>query len=120
MQTERVLHHDRPLEDMVLAALNAGTPAVVAEEARRVTARRFPGAVRGASSRSEAYFWGIVRRRALNGDAPRLARSLVVASLIADLAEAGHAPDAVQREVARVYGEDGAVRPAFTGSGCAA
>ena len=118
-------HSSRPgaeFDRLVATAARAGAPASVAEEARRVTAARFAAATRDGSStgRAEAYFWGVVRRRALRGDAPAIARSLLVTSLAADLADAGHTPDAVAREVARVYGGSWAGACAAPGDGRAA
>ena len=87
------------LEALVRSAVSAGTPVPVAEEARRVTAARFPGG-RGTvadRSRAESYFWGVVRRRALTGQAPAIARLIVAASLAAELREAGHPAEAVAR-----------------------
>jgi hypothetical protein len=124
MEREHTAIRRATLDDLVAAAVRAGTPEPVADEARRATARRICGAGShtAATSRAEAYFWGVVRRRALRGSAPRLTRSLVAASMAADLADAGHAPEVVRREVARVYGQEAAdsLRPAFRGSGRAA
>lgn len=81
------------LEPLVRSAMAAGAPAAIAEEARRVTVSRFPSAVRGTRAereRAEAYFWGVVRRRALSGHAPAIARLIVEASLAAELQAAGH------------------------------
>lgn len=94
------------LEDLVAAAVSAGATIPLAEDARRITAARFR--LRGSapvSDRAGAYFWGVVRRRALRGAAPVLARSLVAASLAEDLAAAGHPDDAIRREVVRLCGE---------------
>jgi hypothetical protein len=52
----------------------------------------------------EAYFWGVVRRRALQGAAPAVSRRLVIASLEFELREAGHTPEAISRELTRLYG----------------
>ena len=96
------IHHStaRQLDALVASALAAGTPDLVAEDARSVTARRFCAAVartRVDAARMEAYFWGVVRRRALSGQAPSIARLIVAASLASELREAGHAPDAIAR-----------------------
>ena len=87
------------VEGLVRAALSAGAPRPVAEEARRATAARFPGgpAREADRIRAESYFWGVVRRRALSGQAPAIARLIVAASLAAELREAGHAPEVVGR-----------------------
>jgi hypothetical protein len=53
----------------------------------------------------EAYFWGVVRRRALQGAAPAVTRRLVIDSLERELREAGHTPDAIRSELTRLYGE---------------
>jgi hypothetical protein len=124
MQTEPARHRSSSLDALVEAAVCAGTPKPVAEEARCVTERRFARVRDGrtASARATAYFWGVVRNRALRGAAPRLTRSLVAASLVAELVEAGHGPEAVRREVERVYGAPaaGAFLPALAGGGRAA
>jgi hypothetical protein len=88
---------DVVMEGLVTSALRAGTPMPVVERARTATAARFPGGPRGAAerSRAESYFWGVVRRRALAGEAPAIARLIVAASLADELREGGHAPEAV-------------------------
>jgi hypothetical protein len=103
MESDRI-HHHATLDALVASAVCAGAPIAVAEEACRATTRRFGGST-GAANRVEAYYWGVVRRRALRGAAPRLARSLLAASLAAELTEAGHSPSSVRREVACAYGE---------------
>jgi hypothetical protein len=76
---------------LVRTAVAAGTPAEVADEARRATAARFPRGMQGArAERAEAYFWGVVRRRALSGHAPAIARLIVEASLAIEMQAAGH------------------------------
>lgn len=89
---------ERALQRLVTHATSAGTPAGVAEEARKATAARFL-ADRGAASvavpRLESYFWGVIRRRALAGGAPAIARLIVAASLAAELREAGHPAEVV-------------------------
>jgi hypothetical protein len=100
---------DRPiLESLARAAVAAGTPHTVVVEAVDATARRFLRESTGArvsQARVEAYFWGVVRRRALQGAAPQVSRRLVIASLERELLGAGHTPEAVQRELTRLYGE---------------
>jgi hypothetical protein len=91
---------DTALQRLVARATSAGAPPRVAEEARQVTAARFlaesaPRQV--ALPRVESYFWGVVRRRALAGGAPAIARLIVAASLAAELGEAGHSPESVAR-----------------------
>lgn len=85
------------IDGLVRSALRAGTPAAVAERARKATAARFAGGLRYTAecTRAEAYFWGVVRRRALAGEAPAIARMIVAASLAAELREAGHAPEEI-------------------------
>lgn len=92
---------------LVARAVAAGTPRSVAAEAMRTTRSRLPG--RGAAdapvtARAEAYFWGVIRRRALQGAAPAVSRRLVIASLELELREAGHTPEAIRRELIRLYG----------------
>jgi hypothetical protein len=91
---------DTALQRLVAHATSAGAPQRVAEEARQVTAARFlaDGVPRQiAIPRLESYFWGVVRRRALAGGAPAIARLIVAASLAAELGEAGHSPESVAR-----------------------
>lgn len=85
------------IEGLVRSALRAGTPAPVVEQARTATAARFAGGLRQISerTRAEAYFWGVVRRRALAGEAPAIARLIIAASLADELRAAGHAPEAI-------------------------
>jgi hypothetical protein len=93
------------LDELARRALSAGTPRAVAAEAVRVTGERFPSRTRAARRRVEAYFWGVVRRRALQGAAPAVSRSLVIASLVSELREAGHTDETILGEVTRLYGE---------------
>lgn len=102
--------HDRSttgsLATLCTRAARAGVPDGTAREARMVTASRF--AIDGdspVSRRAESYFWGVVRRRTLRGAAPRFADSLLALSLATELASAGHGPEKIRREVARIYGE---------------
>ena len=91
---------DTALGRLVAHATSAGAPERVADEARRATAARFT--VEGRSQRlveprMESYFWGVVRRSALAGKAPAIARLMVASSLAAELREAGHPADGVAR-----------------------
>jgi hypothetical protein len=91
---------DTALERLVTRATCAGAPQRVADEARQVTAARFLPediARQVALPRMESYFWGVVRRRALAGGAPAIARLIVAASLAAELGEAGHSSESVAR-----------------------
>jgi hypothetical protein len=91
---------DATLERLVATATAAGAPPRVAEEARSVTNARFlaeSASRRIEPPRLESYFWGVVRRRALSGGAPAIARLLVAASLAAELREAGHPAEVVAR-----------------------
>jgi len=100
MNTRRSCGADAVLESLVRSAVQAGAPAAVAEEARRITADRLFGERSGRvrdRERAESYFWGVVRRRALRGDAPAIARLMVEASLAAELREAGHIPEPAMR-----------------------
>jgi hypothetical protein len=88
------------LQRLVAHATSAGAPPRVAEEARQATAARFTagsGARVVPSDRLESYFWGVVRRRALSGGAPAIARLIVAASLTSELREAGHPVEVVAR-----------------------
>ena len=100
---------ERPLLcDLAERALAAGTPRAVADEAVHATSARFPRRSKGdrvSRGRIEAYFWGVVRRRALQGAAPALSRRLVIESLEHELREAGHTPEAIRRELTRLYGD---------------
>jgi hypothetical protein len=93
MSARKPLTIDHELEALVAAARSVGAPEEVAVEARRATMARFVpegGFGRMASPRVESYFWGVIRRRALKGGAPAVARLIVAASLAAELEEAGH------------------------------
>lgn len=81
---------DRILEKTSQTALHTwGVPEWLAEEARTATVRRFAtGGSHDAGiseRRLEAYFWGVVRRRAFRGGAETgdLRRRFVEASLAA-------------------------------------
>ena len=111
MQHDHMVVSGRPLPaSLVSRAIAAGAPEPVAAEAMRTTRARFPRRGEGEgpmSARAEAYFWGVIRRRALQGAAPAVTRLLVIASLERELREAGHTPDAIRSEVARVHGAQG-------------
>jgi hypothetical protein len=100
MSAQKQVTIDHVLEALVASARTAGAPETVALEARRATMARFVpegGPGRLASPRVESYFWGVVRRRALKGGAPAVARLMVAASLAAELEEAGHRAGAFAR-----------------------
>lgn len=92
---------DGILDTLVTSAVRAGTPMIVADEARRATLAILRSSRPTASERerAEAYFWGVVRRRALAGRAPAIARLIVAASLASELTEAGHSAEAVARAI---------------------
>jgi hypothetical protein len=109
MQNDPAPLSERPfLGALAERALAAGTPQAVAAEAVRATSARFPrrsDSDRVSRARLESYFWGVVRKRALQGAAPAVSRRLVIASLERELREAGHTPEAIRRELTRLYGE---------------
>ncbi len=87
------------------ATLKRGVPAEVADVATRVALSRF-GELSNAQldiatrRRVAAYFWGVVRRRAIRS-APGYAARVVRAALAADLAEAGWDAAAIYAELER-------------------
>jgi hypothetical protein len=99
MNTQMSRNPEGVLDRLVRSAVCAGTPEQVADEARRVTAARrgARGTTSAERARTEAYFWGVIRRRALTGAAPAIVRIMVAASLASELREAGHAPEAIAR-----------------------
>ncbi len=116
MQHDTIPTTEQPILGTVAErALAAGTPRSVAVEALRATEARFGprrGGRRASRARMEAYFWGVVRRRALQGAAPAVSRRLVIASLESELREAGHTPEAISRELARLYSSSDSAIPA--------
>ncbi len=88
------------LETAVARAVAAEVPEAVVREARDIALAKFG---RG-SERAGAYFWGVLRRRALRGQAPALARWLVISSFAAELLDAGHTEASVYSELVRVFG----------------
>lgn len=106
---------DQPvLGTLAERALAAGTPQAVALEAVRATEARFGArrdGRRASRVRMEAYFWGVVRKRALQGAAPAVSRRLVMASLETELREAGHSPEAISHELTRLYGPSAFATP---------
>ena len=120
MERTSSIREGAPLAGLVATAVRAGAPLPVAEEARRATAVRFARGGRRSATRTEAYFWGVVRRQALRGGAPAITRALLMTSLAAELTDAGHAPEAVLLEVARVYGTPSGGDAAVSGGGRAA
>jgi hypothetical protein len=99
----------RLLDALAEDATGRGVPAPVADEARRVAAGRFRAARRPSRPRVEAYFWGVIRRRALRGGASAMRQWLLMTSFVEELTAAGHAPSRVYEELRRVYG--GMVEP---------
>ena len=78
-------------------------PERLAADAKRAALRRFPEAedshlTAHMRRRIAAYFWGTVRRRAVRHE-PGYARTLVRATLAADLAEAGWEAPAIRVEL---------------------
>jgi len=110
MHSQRTIEVEGPATTSLVArAIAAGAPEFVAAEALRATRTRFPGRAKEGmplSSRAEAYFWGVIRRRALQGAAPAVSRRIVIASLERELREAGHTPEAIRRELVRLHGAD--------------
>jgi hypothetical protein len=92
------------LEALTGDATRKGAPAPVAEEARRAAAARFRGPARPTRSRVEAYYWGVIRRRALSGGAPAMRQRLLLTSFVEELTAAGHTPSRAYDELRRVYG----------------
>lgn len=88
-----------------------GVPSEVARAACSITARKF-----GSSGdcdaeterRAQAYFWGVVRRRALGAgsDVAALRDRYVAATVAADMLEGGHAADRVREEMLGRFGVD--------------
>lgn len=99
----------RILELLVEGATGSGVPAPVADEARRAAAKTFRAVSGPSRTRVEAYFWGVITRRALRGCAPSVRQRLLVTSFVEELTAAGHAPSRVYEELRRVYG--GTVEP---------
>lgn len=100
---------------LVSRAVAAGTPEMIAMEAMRATRARITGggtADGPMGARAEAYFWGVIRRRAFQGAAPAVSRLLVMASLERELRVAGHDSEAIRRELLRIHGADGSPRGA--------
>lgn len=103
--TRRHVPAGAELAGLVDRALSDGVPTRVVQEARRAAEAKFGAVGSGVSRRAEAYFWGVVRRRALRGAAPSVRDRLLVASLVEELREAGHGPVEVHAELERVYGD---------------
>lgn len=81
-------------------AVARGVPAAVASDARRAVERRFGGGAY-ARARLEAYFWGVVRSRALRGEASRVRQWLVAGSFVDEMRAAGHSPERAYEELRR-------------------
>ena len=86
---------------VVERAVAVGTPRHLVESALDVTRRNL-----GPSwtPRSEAYFWGVLKRRALRGEAPSVTSRLVVDSFVRELRDAGHTAEHAYAEAVRVFG----------------
>jgi hypothetical protein len=96
---------NKTMDDLASRAVRMGVPPLVVKEAVTAARAKFSaGSARRAKVREEAYFWGVVRRCALRGAAPRVGETLVLASLAQELRNAGYGPEEVYSEVCRVYG----------------
>jgi hypothetical protein len=95
----------RLLDSLTLDAAAGGVPVSVADEARRAAEQRFHAAGRPSPARVTAYFWGVIRRRALRGGAPIMRERLLVTSFVEELTVAGHAPSRVYEELLLAYGD---------------
>jgi hypothetical protein len=87
-----------------------GVPESLARSACAVTTRKFAAGDAwdtDAQRRARAYFWGVVRRRALGAgsDVAALRDRYVAATVAADMLEGGHPPDRVRQEVVGRFGE---------------
>lgn len=93
-----------------------GVPQGVAGAAVSITARKFGVASTwdaDARRRAQAYFWGVVRRRAFGAgpDVAALRERYVAATVAADMLEGGHAAERVREEMVSRFGVDaGSVR----------
>lgn len=96
---------EKTLDGLTATARSLGTPGDVIAEARAATALRFGGSGRADASRVGSYFWGVVRKRALRGGAPAVGALLVMDSMWSDMAEAGHRPESILRELRTTFGE---------------
>ncbi|MDO8964219.1 MAG: hypothetical protein Q7W30_06985 [Coriobacteriia bacterium] len=102
--TDRKHSTSRVLDRLRADAELRGTPEAVAAAAVAATTA-FASATRGVTqSRIENYFWGVVRRYALRGDAPAMRVALLAASLEDELVRAGHSQQRVHEAVERAYG----------------
>jgi hypothetical protein len=87
------------------AEVSRGVPRETVSAAKRAVAVRFADLTAAhldgvARQRIAAYFWGVIRRRALR-QAPSYARRIVRATLAADLADAGWDSSSIDVELAR-------------------
>lgn len=88
-------------------------PESVARSACAITLRKFEGVARGDgrdAQRVQAYFWGIVRRRALGpgADLAVLRERYVAATVAADMREGGYPEQVVRDVVLTRYGSTAA------------
>lgn len=86
-----------------------GVPGGVARAACSITARKFAtgyGWDGETERRAQAYFWGVVRRRALGAgsDVAVLRERYVAATVAADMLEGGHAAERVREEMISRFG----------------
>lgn len=98
----------------------AGIPVSAARQAAGATLRwldrEAPADTEHGRRRVSAYFWGVVRRRALAGGRGLTAHRVrcVADALAADMLAAGHDPSAVAAELAPVVGMARATQAAGT------
>lgn len=105
--------HDEALVEGVSrrARIRGGIPDGIARDAERATLRWLGSARhdgrRVGRSRVAAYFWAVVKRRALGGEpALRSYRARCLAdTLAADMLSAGHEVGSVVAEISRVVGQ---------------
>lgn len=87
------------------ACAKHGVPESVAGEAARITLRRFAATEDMRAERAEAYFWGIVRRRALGREGSRALRERYLAAALADeMLRAGRSSESARQEVLQRFG----------------
>lgn len=102
---------DRTLDRLVERAIARDITPVVAQEARRATARVIGRSIVGPPNiaqqrRAEAYFSAVVRRRAVRrGQPARGAARFVVAAVVADLRASGRDGNAIWEQLQRGWSD---------------
>lgn len=95
--------HEKNRYDALLAeAMRKGVSESLARSALAITRRRLGSVASRSSRRAEAYFWAVVRRRAIRDrSTSELTGRLVLGAVVDDLRAAGRDAEGIRAELER-------------------